>query len=545
MKTARLYLPVTLIVASSCAAAICALAEDGEYSRARIVRLSFVEGTVTVLRPASDWANAPVNTPIQEGFQLSTDKDSFAEVQFENGSTARVGELALLKFDQLGLTEAGDALNRMVLDHGYGTFRALNDKLGTFEVQSGDATFKAQGKSEFRVDAERGQVRLEVLKGSIDVSSPEITTTLAKDAVLELTPGSETAYNLKQGVQRDDWDDWVAERDQQEAAATPPGGAMAGAPTYGWSDLNQYGTWSYFDGNGYGWVPDAMGPWSPYSLGQWNYSPGFGYMWNSYEPWGWLPYMYGGWGFDPLFGWAWFPGNFWGWNGAPVNWYSGSGWIGWTPRPPVGSTGLGAGLLPPAKPCPGGATGCVHAVNIAKFQKGGPILPQDFIKVKPGEGLPVKTPPVSPAATATLFGRPARLSSAQQAVISGRPVTSEHFFARLSPVGHQWNARAPQSTIPSPPAEVRGTQAGAFWGRGSAVSYSGDRSGFGASRGVGSGVARGGGGSFGRGEGGGGSHSGGGGISAGGGGMSAGGGGGMSAGGGGGHGGGGGGGGHH
>src|ERR1700752_5043339 len=98
-------------------------AADQEYSHARIVRLSFVEGTVTLLRPsASDWAAAAVNTPIEEGFQLSTDKSSFAEVEFENGSTARVGELSLLKFDQLGLTETGDELNRLTLDHGYGTF---------------------------------------------------------------------------------------------------------------------------------------------------------------------------------------------------------------------------------------------------------------------------------------------------------------------------------------------------------------------------------------------------------------------------------------
>lgn len=497
MKTARICLPIALIVASSCVAAICAVAEDGEYSRARIVRLSFVEGTVTVLRPASDWANAPVNTPIQEGFQLSTDKNSFAEVQFENGSTARVGELALLKFDQLGLTESGDSLNRMVLDHGYGTFHATGDNAsGMFEVQSGDAKFKVQGKCEFRVDAERGQVRVEVLKGSVEVASPAITTTLAKDAILELTPGSETAYNLTQGVQRDDWDDWVAGRDQQEASATPPGGSIAGAPTYGWSDLNQYGTWSYFDGYGYGWVPDAMGPWSPYGLGQWSFYPGSGYTWLSYEPWGWLPYHFGGWGFDPLFGWAWFPGNSWGWSPANVNWYSGAGWVGWAPRPPITGGGLSAGHLPPAKPCPSGAASCIKAISVASLQKGGPILPQQFIKVRPEEGVPVKAPPVEPTLLAALPGKPARLSPAQQAVIDGRPAPAGNFLARISPGSHQWTGRAPASAVSSMPAEVRHTEAGSIWSRGSsATGYSSLHSGFGASRGEsGGGVARGGGG---------------------------------------------------
>jgi len=480
MKAAqRSYLvPIALILGS-----VWAFASDGEYSRARIVRLSFVEGTVTVLRPSSDWANAPVNTPIQEGFQLSTDKNSFAEVQFENGSTARVGELALLKFDQLGLTESGDSLNRIVLDHGYGTFHVSGDNLGSFEVRSGDATFKTEGKSEFRIDAERGQLRLEVLKGSVEASSPAVSTTLAKDQVLELTPGSDTAYNLTQGVQRDDWDDWVAGRDQQEAAATPPGGDIPGAPAYGWSDLNQYGTWSYFDGYGYGWVPDATGPWSPYGLGQWSYYPGFGYTWLSYEPWGWLPYHFGGWGFDPLFGWAWFPGNSWAWSPALVNWYSGPGWVGWVPRPPMSGGGMGAGQLPPAKPCPNGATSCIKAVNTANFQKGGPILPQQFIKVKPSEGEFVKSPPVEATLLGRLPGTAARLSSAQQAVINGKPVPSGRFFSRISPESRQWGGRAPVSSVSSIPAEVRHTEAGSIWSRGAAAESPGVRSGFGGSRG--------------------------------------------------------------
>ena len=529
LRQKRFYLlPLVFLVGS-----VSALAADGEYSRARIVRLSFVEGTVTVLRPASDWANAPVNTPIQEGFQLSTDKNSFAEVQFENGSTARVGELALLKFEQLGLTEPGDSLNTMVLDHGYGTFHAFRDNLGEFQVKSGDAVFKAQGPAEFRVDAERGQLRVEVFKGSVEVSSPEITTTLAKDAVLEITPGSETAYNIAQGVQTDEWDGWVAERDQQEAAATPPGGSIAGAPAYGWSDLNQYGTWSYFDGYGYGWVPDAMGPWSPYGFGQWSFYPSFGYTWLSYEPWGWLPYHFGGWGFDPLFGWAWFPGNYWGWSPAVVNWYSGPGWVGWVPRPPVTGGGLGAGRLPPAKPCPAGASNCVKAVSVATLQRGGPILPQQFLKVKPGEAVPVTAPPVEPSLMAQLPGRPVRLSPAQEAVISGKPISSGRFLARISPGSRAWPGRAPQSMVPSTPAEVRHTEAGSYWGRGGAA-YS---PGLGGSRGASGSTARGGeagGGGISR-SGGGETGHGGGGMGASGGGMGASGGGGHASGGGGGH----------
>lgn len=443
------------------------LSAQDEYSHARIVRLSFVEGNVTLLRPAStDWAAAAVNTPIEEGFQLSTDKSSFAEVEFENGSTARVGELSLLKFDQLGLTETGDELNRLTLDHGYGTFHARPEKMSAFNVSASDSSFAPHGKAEFRVDLDRGQIRLEVLKGSVEVSGPEVTTTVAKDNVLEIAPGMEQSFTLSAGIQPDDWDQWVSERDQQQttaAAVAPPGGVSPQAPAYGWSDLNQYGTWSYFDGYGYGWVPDAWGSWSPFSLGQWAWYPGgLGYTWISYEPWGWLPYHFGGWDYDALFGWAWFPGFDWGFSPGVVNWYQGPGWVGWAPRPP-GSGGLGGGRLPkPPKGCP---AGCLNAVNTTTFQKGGPLQERQFLKVDPQQGVPVKQPAIEPGLLAMLPGSPAKLSSAQRAIItrsSGNAAAAFERSAPASPRAGEWTRHAPESAFASPPTSVRGT-ANEYW----------------------------------------------------------------------------------
>ncbi|MGH7868030.1 MAG: hypothetical protein ACREP9_10485 [Candidatus Dormibacteraceae bacterium] len=52
-------------------------------SHVRVVRLSFVQGTVTVQRPGTtEWTKGMVNTPVQEGFSIATAPKSFAEVQF-------------------------------------------------------------------------------------------------------------------------------------------------------------------------------------------------------------------------------------------------------------------------------------------------------------------------------------------------------------------------------------------------------------------------------------------------------------------------------
>lgn len=447
------------------------MSADQEYSHARIVRLSFVEGTVTLLRPgASDWANASVNTPIEEGFQLSTDKDSFAEVQFENGSTARVGELSLLKFEELGLAESGHSLNRLALDHGYGTFNVAPENIDVFEVTSGNEAFKPQGRTEFRVDLDQDKIRVEVFKGSVDVAGPEVSTTLASKTAIEIAPGADQPYTISQNIKRDDWDDWVAQRDQQEAASIPPAGMQSHAPAYGWSDLNNFGTWSYFDGYGYGWVPDMAGTWSPFGSGQWSWYPGFGYTWISFEPWGWLPYHFGGWSFNPLFGWTWFPGASWGWSPAVVSWYQGPGWIGWAPRPPiVGTAGIGSGHLPPpTRGCPG-APGCITAVNIAAFEKGGPIRTHELLRVNAAEGVPVGGPTVRPGLLAMLPGKPVRLSSAQEAVVRGSAPKASSFFERLTGTspsgGRQVSRPAPQSAVATPPAAVRGEERGAWGGR--------------------------------------------------------------------------------
>jgi hypothetical protein len=105
------------------------LIAQSSLSHVRVVRLSYVGGTVAVKRPAStEWAKAQVNTPIQEGFELSTAANSYAEVEFENGSTARLGQFSKANFDQLAVDENGNKLNRLTFEQGYATFHFLPER---------------------------------------------------------------------------------------------------------------------------------------------------------------------------------------------------------------------------------------------------------------------------------------------------------------------------------------------------------------------------------------------------------------------------------
>src|SRR6202790_1078985 len=74
-------------------------------SHVRVLRLSFVDGTVTVRSPGStEWTPATINFPTKKKFSLCTANKIFAEVQLKTGTTGRTGELSSIDFNQLALT---------------------------------------------------------------------------------------------------------------------------------------------------------------------------------------------------------------------------------------------------------------------------------------------------------------------------------------------------------------------------------------------------------------------------------------------------------
>src|ERR1035441_3276833 len=196
------------------------------YSQARIVRLSFVEGDVTVQRPdVQGWAEAPVNTPLQEGFKISTGESSFAEVQFEEGGAIRLGEMGLIDFKQLGMAPNGSRINRLELREGYSTFHLLSSSLEeSLQVETPYGTLSCQGEAKFRVDLDEGVQRVEVFSGAVQVESNLGGITVEQDSVLLIQPGASQPTVVSQGITEDDWDQWVENRDALMASspAVPP-----------------------------------------------------------------------------------------------------------------------------------------------------------------------------------------------------------------------------------------------------------------------------------------------------------------------------------
>lgn len=377
-------------------------------SHARVVRLSYLSGTVTLRRPGSaEEEKALLNTPIQEGFEVSTAGNSYAEVEFENGSTARLGEQSKLLFKQLALDANGNKLNGLTIEQGYGTFHFAPEKQSTklhersgaarleandqdvYQVKVADATLSAAGRCEFRTDLAEDRYRVEVFKGTVDIAAENQSAKLGEGKVLERQTGNETlASNTQKGITTDDWDRWNEARDRQEELAGKDEPVHPTGPRYGWSDLNTYGEWVTLPGDRFGWSPYAPAGWSPYSYGAWQWYPGMGWTWISGDPWGWTTDHCGIWDFDPFFGWFWMNPTFGCamWYPSLVTWFGGPGWIGWIPWQPVNPR-----HVPPGRPRPGMGPLSAHAareivkVPASVLQKGQMITAQDVSRI-PSEG---------------------------------------------------------------------------------------------------------------------------------------------------------------
>jgi hypothetical protein len=387
---------------------IPAWAQDS--SRARAIRLSYVEGNVTIQRPdAKDWAQAPMNTPLQQGFKISTGEASFAEMQFENGGAIRLGEQCLMDLTELGIGPNGAVINRVNLHQGYGTFHPLPSRQGeSFEVETPLGTLTAQGGTEFRVDLDQGMERVEVFQGSVLEESSMGSMTVQRDSVLVMQPGAAHPLFVSQGFTQDDWDQWVADREahaQMASAGASPGDYSddADGNPYGWGDLAQSGVWAEVDGIGPGWSPYTYPGWTPYSNGQWCWYPVWGYTWIGTEPWGWLPYHFGGWDYIPGRGWVWFPGSFRTWSPARVTWYQGADWVGWLPRShrktsdPKCETTCGGGV-----------------VSTGTFHNGGILSRNEMLGMNPLGGATVKAPRVSPSTAMMLPGAAVSVPASQR-----------------------------------------------------------------------------------------------------------------------------------
>src|SRR5450756_356715 len=161
------------------AAAFLVVSASAE-SKARIVRLSEVQGTVQIDRTAGDgFDKAFINLPVVEGSRVKTGKDGRAEVEFEDGSALRLAPGSEVDFIRLALGDDGQKLSTVRLVSGtvYANLHPKNahdkDKTGDqFLLNFARESVTVSEAAHFRVELADAKATLAVFKGKLSATSP-------------------------------------------------------------------------------------------------------------------------------------------------------------------------------------------------------------------------------------------------------------------------------------------------------------------------------------------------------------------------------------
>ncbi len=295
--------------------------EQTQGQPARAVRLSYVDGQVSLAQGSQVLAEQAVaNTPLFEGTQITTADNGKAEIQFEDGSVARISPDSSLTLKVLrGAGTSADA--QLLLNGGLAYFEFQGgSQAGKMSVQFGGTMVTTSGFTVIRITLDNppgklavfsGNAHLEVINGA---GSSAASVDLHGGESIKLNGADPSSYDLAESIEPDSWDAWNSDRDQAlttEAAAQTGASSGVGAnENPAWNDLDANGNWYDVPGQGYIWSPyeAASEGFDPYGNGNWMWSPGYGYLWISGYPWGYLPFQCGAWNFYNGFGWGWAPG---------------------------------------------------------------------------------------------------------------------------------------------------------------------------------------------------------------------------------------------
>lgn len=313
-------------------------------SNVRAVRLSDVEGVVKVYQGDQlAFDQAQPNMPAVEGMRFVTGDNGRLEIEFEDGSVARVAPNSSVRLTTLHRDTDGTTVTQIDALSGL-TYYELNGHSGQVSVHFDTESVTPIESAVFRISLDAAPNELAVMHGAVHVSDGEgVALDVHPNQTFQTDPQQPGEYTVAQSLTANSWDQWNSDRDDAlaklESSETTARASVANPDDAAWSDLDYYGNWYNLPGYGQVWAPSGVdADWDPFGDGYWGYYPSFGYTWISGYPWGWWPYHCGAWDFVGGWGWIWIPGHCgWGFWGA-----------GWSPYSTV--WGMPRGYVPPLRP---------------------------------------------------------------------------------------------------------------------------------------------------------------------------------------------------
>ena len=288
----------------------------------RNLRLSDVHGDVKVYSgDLLAFPQAFVNMPLVQGMRIVAGDSGRAEIQFADGSVARIAPNSSLLIARLGSTNDGILNSRLEALTGL-TYYEFNGEVGNqYTLSVGPETIVPSGNAVIRVDMDNTPYQVADMEGGLQIlRGNNLIVSLQSGQSVSFDPSDPQMYQLSDSIPPNSWDQWNSNRDADLAQLASNANQSSSSTNSAWNELNYYGDWYNVPGYGEGWAPAGVGQnWDPYGYGWWGYYP-WGYTWISGYPWGWWPYHCGYWNWFSGNGWMWFPGGC-GWGGFGGGWY--------------------------------------------------------------------------------------------------------------------------------------------------------------------------------------------------------------------------------
>jgi len=295
----------------------------------RLARVSYLTGQVT-WRPNSttEWSTASNNLPIRQGAQVWAKSGSRAELQFDDGSTMRLGGGAVATLQNMYSDDQGEFTEVKLVD-GISTVY-LRNKQSRYQFDTPRASVKAYGPSELRLGV-GDVVEISCISGTAELAGQQGNYVMHERDRISIRDDT-TPYEVLRVPDPDQWDTFNTSRD---AITTHHNQYLPSNIDLVAGDLDRYGDWRDDSSYGHVWVPRVREHnWRPYHDGRWVWVSPWGWTWVGNEDWGYAPYHYGTW-VRGSYGWAWVPGPaVQHWSPGVVDFVDDDSYVSWVPLSP-------------------------------------------------------------------------------------------------------------------------------------------------------------------------------------------------------------------
>jgi len=270
----------------------------------RVARLANIGGAVSFSPAGEDeWVYATPNRPLITGDRVWADAGARAELQ--------IGSLAVRLGSQTSVTilNLDDRVAQFQLAQGAINMRVRRIDPGqTIEIDTPLLAFSLRRPGDYRIDVDptSAATTVAVRTGEGEVYGEGAAYVISARQWYRFADSSLRDYEYDALPQPDAFDNWARDRDRRED--NPVAARYVSPDVIGYSDLDDYGTWSVVEGYGNVWVPTSVASdWAPYHHGHWTWIEPWGWTWVDDAPWGFAPFHYGRWAYARQ-RWCWVPG---------------------------------------------------------------------------------------------------------------------------------------------------------------------------------------------------------------------------------------------